>query len=130
MERALLGSLLGETPSLPRWVHGWSLVHHLQPRYTSNLQLSFFHNRSIYIGNLLATLLGGAETYAKAAQKKSTTSGCMRCKSHATESFRSRFKPAGRPHLGQGGVSIRHGVTIVLVAFVVLFETIRTLQCG
>jgi hypothetical protein len=44
-------------------------VHHLQPRYTSNLQISFFfHNRTIYIGNLLATLRGRVETYAKAAQ--------------------------------------------------------------
>jgi hypothetical protein len=68
MEWALLGSLLGENSSLSRWVHGWSLVHHLQPRYTSNLQISFFHNRTIYIGNLLATLRGRVETYAKAAQ--------------------------------------------------------------
>lgn len=42
MERALLGSLLGENSSLSRWVHGWSLVHHLQHRYTSNLQKKKF----------------------------------------------------------------------------------------
>ena len=33
------------------------------------------------------------------------------------------FKPAGRPRLGQGRISIRRGVTIVLVAFVVSLKT-------
>jgi hypothetical protein len=91
----------------------------------------FIHNRTIYIGNLLATLRGKVETCAKAAQRK----GAQRQDACVANPMRRNpsdldFKPAGRPHLGQGGFSIRHGVTIVLVAFVVLLETIRALRCG
>lgn len=89
------------------------------------------HSRTIYIGNLLATLRGKVETCAKAAQRK----GAQRQDECVANPMRRNpsdldFKPAGRPHLGQGGFSIRHGVTIVLVAFVVLLETIRALRCG
>jgi hypothetical protein len=70
-------------------------------------KIFFVHNRTIYIGDPLATLRGKVETCAKAAQRK----GAQRQDECVANPMRRSpsdldFKPAGRPQLGQGGFSI------------------------